>query len=85
MAEIIINCPIILKNCSMLRDTYNAQKNASSIYLGLHGAQLSHHSYVYHYHTKFCLVTIVSSSQHAILYYLSWLEHFSYSQDIQRS
>ena len=27
--------PIILKNCSMLGDTYNAQKNASIIYLGL--------------------------------------------------
>ena len=26
----------ILKNCSMLRDTYNAQKNASRIYLGLY-------------------------------------------------
>ena len=27
--------PIILKNCSMLGDIYNAQKNASIIYLGL--------------------------------------------------
>ena len=35
LEELAEKWPIILKNCSMLGDTYNAQKNASIIYLGL--------------------------------------------------
>ena len=34
LEELAEKWPIILKNCSMLGDTYNAQKNASIIYLG---------------------------------------------------
>ena len=36
--ELAEKWPILFKNCSMLGDTYNAQKNASIIYLGLDGS-----------------------------------------------
>ena len=39
--ELAEKWPIILKSCSMLGDTYNAQKNASIIYLGLVTTTLS--------------------------------------------
>ena len=37
LEELAEKWPIILKYCSMLGDTYNTQKNASIIYLGLAG------------------------------------------------